>query len=605
MMTPHIITHHSGESLSDVHQNLKKFISGHMNWINSVGGEILGKKKIKVEDYCNDLQEMITPVDQLGLLIMVRMYHRHFTVFLKESVWSTRRDNSTENSTIYFAYNGGSSFSDTVEDPDAGKHLSGSDSDGNIEVVNATGPPAARHTSPPRMPHSESTSLSESEQDKQSGLFSDNENKQQSGVLTDDDYEPPAKQSGLFSDNENKQQSGVLTDDDYEPPAKQRRLKPTVKPSKPIKGRKGGRKPKPKKKTKAQLALECKLKRELKKKEEEERKAYENNLKSKFACTDCDVSLEKLEDPPLSPRKAKPNIEDLKEKDPLLQAFKDTRPNEVDSLLQDDVTPTKASTSKISEEKHETNDGAITFAQYGARKHKKIDKHLKCPDSECPDVFPYVKELNHHLKTKHPDIKFKCKYCPKVYDCYNSRYKHEASHFELPYRCHFCEKRFQFPKLREKHERQHTGKNLLPCTWPGCKSKLSCTDALNQHLVTHNDEHFPCPSENCEKDFNTVSNLKQHLRGKHGDGFISYCGSSFDWSDNRTGHQRECDDCKQRLYEMTHRPEFPGKRKQWRRSIEKNAEIPFVAFDTSTNTDVQETVFSISDAVPHCMLFLF
>ena len=57
-------------------------------------------------------------------------------------------------------------------------------------------------------------------------------------------------------------------------------------------------------------------------------------------------------------------------------------------------------------------------------------------------------------------------------------------------------------------------------------------DALNQHLVTHTDEHFACPSDNCDKDFNTLLNLKQHLRGKHSDGFISYCGSSFDWSDN-------------------------------------------------------------------------
>ena len=105
-----------------------------------------------------------------------------------------------------------------------------------------------------------------------------------------------------------------------------------------------GRKPKPKKpkkKTKAQLALEHKLKWELKKKEEEERKAYENNLRSKFDCTDCDVALEKLEDPPLSSQKAKPTVDDLKEKDLLHQAFKDVRPDEVDSLLQDDEAPTK------------------------------------------------------------------------------------------------------------------------------------------------------------------------------------------------------------------------------------------------------------------------
>ena len=101
-------------------------------------------------------------------------------------------------------------------------------------------------------------------------------------------------------------------------------------------------------------------------------------------------------------------------------------------------------------------------------------------------------------------------------------------------------KRFQFPQLREKHEQQHTGKNLLVCTWLRCKGKLSCKDALNKHIVTHTDEGFHCQDANCDKDFNTVSNLKQHLKGKHGTSFLS----------NRNSHQTECDDCKQRLYDM-------------------------------------------------------
>ena len=74
-MTAHIITHYSSESLSDVRHNLNKFISGHMQWIQCVGAEILAKKKLKIEDYCNDLSEMVTPIDQLGLLIIAHMYH--------------------------------------------------------------------------------------------------------------------------------------------------------------------------------------------------------------------------------------------------------------------------------------------------------------------------------------------------------------------------------------------------------------------------------------------------------------------------------------------------------------------------------------------------
>ena len=181
------------------------------------------------------------------------------------------------------------------------------------------------------------------------------------------------------------------------------------------------------------------------------------------------------------------------------------------------------------------------------------------------EIFPFVKDLNDHMKEVHPDVKFHWKYCPKVYDSHNTHYKHEASHFQYRYLCHYCTKHFQFPGLREKHERQHTGNNLLPCTWPGCKAQLSCQDALNQHIVTHNDQCFDCL--HCNKDFNTISNLKQHIRGKNGDGFISLCGASFDWSDDRNDHQQDCTECSARKDKLQNKPEFLGKRKQWEKGV--------------------------------------
>ena len=138
------------------------------------------------------------------------------------------------------------------------------------------------------------------------------------------------------------------------------------------------------------------------------------------------------------------------------------------------------------------------------------------------------------MKEVHPDMKFKCQYCPQMYETHNARYKHEHTHFQLPYCCHFCTKQFLFPGLQDHHEGQHTGANLLPCTWPGCKQELSSKDALRQHIDTHTDERHPC--EKCDKTFNTIPNLKQHMKGAHGDGFIALCGASFDWSDPCNEH---------------------------------------------------------------------
>ena len=62
--------------------------------MKTVGSKILGKKKIDLDDYCENMYTMATPVDQLGLLILAHMYHRHFCVFLRNGVWTTRRNNS-------------------------------------------------------------------------------------------------------------------------------------------------------------------------------------------------------------------------------------------------------------------------------------------------------------------------------------------------------------------------------------------------------------------------------------------------------------------------------------------------------------------------------
>ena len=268
----------------------------------------------------------------------------------------------------------------------------------------------------------------------------------------------------------------------------------------------------------------------------------------------------------LDARKAKPTTS-LKEGDPLMDFLKVTQPHEVPNLIKDDQKPGKKASSKVDEETHETDNGKLKMTQYGIKRNNKKDKKIPC--SSCDQVFSMIKEFNQHMKTDHPNVKFRCKYCPKVYNTYNARYKHEYKHFQLPYKCEYCEKRFQFPGLRNKHEKQHTGKGLIPCTWPGCKQQLSCNDALRQHIVTHNDEKFPCSI--CDKEFNTATILKQHTKGKHGEGYITLCGAAFDWSDGCNEHQKgDCVECDAALKKMQSKPEYPQKRKHWKNSLRES-----------------------------------
>ena len=84
--TAHIFTHHCKLALPDIKRHLRGLVNGHMKWIAKVGTNILCKKGIDIYDYVNDLVDLVIPLDQFGLLILARTYHRHITIFCKDYV---------------------------------------------------------------------------------------------------------------------------------------------------------------------------------------------------------------------------------------------------------------------------------------------------------------------------------------------------------------------------------------------------------------------------------------------------------------------------------------------------------------------------------------
>ena len=85
----------------------------HIDWIAKVGGNLLHKKGIKVENYCNDLVELKFPLDTLGLLVIACMFHNHIAIILKECFWTTQGNNDTDRCSIFLIYSGGVNFCDT------------------------------------------------------------------------------------------------------------------------------------------------------------------------------------------------------------------------------------------------------------------------------------------------------------------------------------------------------------------------------------------------------------------------------------------------------------------------------------------------------------
>ena len=98
----------------DIYKHLTDWIPGHMNWIRDVGKDYLGEQGLRPEDFANNMISPKIPVDELGLLVIARMYHTHFGVILKDRIWTTTDDNSSKYCKFFFMYQGGVSFIDTV-----------------------------------------------------------------------------------------------------------------------------------------------------------------------------------------------------------------------------------------------------------------------------------------------------------------------------------------------------------------------------------------------------------------------------------------------------------------------------------------------------------
>ena len=253
---------------------------------------------------------------------------------------------------------------------------------------------------------------------------------------------------------------------------------------------------------------------------------------------------------------AKPK--NLKEKDPILDAFKDVQnEEELKTLLEpsDDESNKK---SIAVEETIDTNDGAMLVKSYGLKRNNKTDRNFKCQEVNCLEVKKTQGELNKHLQFDHK-ISFKCFVCDRMYDTANGRSKHYKKHFKFNNTCSECGYSCQFPAQMNVHKLKHTtditGK--FPCPTRGCSKVLLSKATLDAHRKIHEETRHPC--DKYDKDFGTILCLNQHLQGKHGNCAIMLCGIKYQWPDSKYRHQVDCDDCKKLKEKQKQKPEYPHK----------------------------------------------
>ena len=111
--TAHIIAHHHKIKTSQVFKHLTDWVPKHLDWIKAVGSRILQAKKIRVEDYANDITSGLVPFDELAILVIARMYHIHIGVVLRDHVWYTSSAEKPDEIAFHLLFHGGVQYLDS------------------------------------------------------------------------------------------------------------------------------------------------------------------------------------------------------------------------------------------------------------------------------------------------------------------------------------------------------------------------------------------------------------------------------------------------------------------------------------------------------------
>ena len=116
--------------------------------------------------------------------------------------------------------------------------------------------------------------------------------------------------------------------------------------------------------------------------------------------------------------------------------------------------------------------GQINFTSFRLRRRLRRERKFKC--SEYKEEVDTMSALTKHIKKKHPQFKYRCKYCVKVFEMKNGWYKHMLLHKGKRFKCETCGKTFLWKCELRDHLRKHATKpaQRISCPVRGCKKPI-------------------------------------------------------------------------------------------------------------------------------------
>ena len=477
-------------------------MKSHKRWMVDVGAEYLRRKGLTVTEYINTIICKNVPMDEFAILLLARMFHRHFGVVLRDYIWTTGIGITIEDCTIVFAYTGDLQFMDTYDI-------------GNKPAVTA-------NTLTFKVPEQEAPVNLSASQDMENSISNqisaeqDVSNDKENSASQENNTEKDVSQDKSAE----KEQSEVSSDKENST------LKPRNRKRSHSSSTSASRKPhkRPKRNRNLRSSPSAVNRR---------KPAPRSSRNSKKEL--CVLTLDDI----LSKNCRRNSVpKNLKEKDPL----QENMPEEVLSD-HDQHSDHSSDYDSPSAEEIKMDKGHLTVTQHGIKKCVKKDKSVICP--VCDSMQKSQRQLNIHMKAEHPTFKFHCGDCRKEYSHYNACYKHIVhTHYQARHPCDHCEKCFPYPGDLKNHMKTHTGEGLLPCTYPKCKKKFTSNKSMFQHLQSHSDQEWKCELCDPSKIYNTHSNYRQHVKGVHNPPSLkAYCGKPYKWPYQRVAHQKDCKKC--------------------------------------------------------------
>ena len=171
--TIHIFMHYIKKDMTELRAAFKSFAHRNINWIDSVGVDVLARLNMTTLDFVNGIVNGLIEFNELAMLVLCRAFNIHCVVLLRESFFSTQCLQKIDKCLIRLAYTGDSIFKEITTSAVAESNTS----------------------SDQRYPSDE-------------GLETDNEDLQGTGILDEEDADE--QDSGV----ETEQDSGVENNDD-------------------------------------------------------------------------------------------------------------------------------------------------------------------------------------------------------------------------------------------------------------------------------------------------------------------------------------------------------------------------------------------------------